>query len=234
MLPMRTRAWILAIGFMVVPLSTSAVAAPVLAPGSTVEGRTLGEWSAAYWQWIFSFTDRLVLDTTGDPVYFLGASPGTPVAYDVRIPEGRYLFFPALTTADSVGPDETADDVRQRIANIRPLITELHATLNGVPIPNLFDHWEESPVFSATIPPDGFFSPPGTFDALAGGYWLMLEPLPRGRHVLNFGGAVPAVGFAADATATITVVPEPGSVGLMLTGLALVAWRATRRKNHRH
>jgi hypothetical protein len=232
MIPMRTRSWLLALWFMVVPLSTSALAAPVLPPGSTVEGRTLGEWSAVYWQWSLSSTEIPQLDTTFDPVFLLGASPGTPVAFDVEIPGGRYLFFPLLTTAQPIGPGETEDDARQIIADIRPSITGLYATLNGVPIPNLFDHWEESPLFSATIPEGGIFEPPGTFDSVAGGYWLMLGPLPPGQHVLTFGGAVPDFGFMADATVTITV-PEPGSFGLLLTGLALAARRATRPRNRR-
>jgi hypothetical protein len=235
MTPMRARVWFLGVWFLVVPLSTTAIAAPVLSPGSTVAGRTLGEWSAPYWQWTLSLTALEPLNPIHDPVYFLAAGAGVPVTFDVEIPRGSYLFFPLLTTAQPRGPDQTLDEVREIIAGLRPLITDLHATLNGIPIPNLFDHWEESPeFFSAVIPEGGIFSPPGTFEALAGGYWLMLQ-LPPGRHTLTFGGAVPVAGFVADATATITVVPEPGSVGLMLcAGVALGAWRATRRTYRRH
>jgi hypothetical protein len=236
MTPTRVRVWFLGVWFLVVPLSTAAVAAPVLPPGSTVEGRTLGEWSAAYWQWTLSLTTLdEPLNTVHDPVNFLAAGAGVPVVFDVEIPEGGYLFFPLLTTAQPRGPGQTLDDVRAIIDGIRPGITDLHATLNGIPIPNLFDHWEESPeFFPVTIPDGGIFTPPGTFEALAGGYWLMLQ-LPRGQHTLTFGGAVPDFEFVADATATITVVPEPGSLGLMLVaGLALGAWRSTRRTYHRH
>jgi hypothetical protein len=231
--PMRAGAWFLAVWFSALPLSTTAIAAPVLPPGSTVEGRTLGEWSAAYWQWTLSLTDLAPLNSVHDPVYFLAASPGVPVTFDVEIPEGSYLFFPLLTTAEPRGPGQTLEEARALIADTRDMITGLYATLNGMPIPNLLDHWEESPdFFPVVIPEGGIFTPPGSFDALAGGYWLMLT-LPRGVHTLTFGGAVPDFGFVADATATITV-PEPGSLGLMLcAGIALGAWRTTRRTTHR-
>jgi hypothetical protein len=92
---------------------------------------------------------------------------------------------------------------------------ELHASIDGVPVPDLFSHREESPAFSflaAANNPVGV--PTGASGiAVADGYWLMLAPIPAGEtHVINFGGGISAFDFRVDVTATITSVPEPSSL----------------------
>lgn len=80
------------------------------------------------------------------------------------------------------------------------------------------------------------------FPSKAAGYWLMIEGLSPGPHTLRFGGssvaftpgancctngAFPA--FSQDTTANITVVPEPASALLILSGLlGMLTLRRTR------
>jgi hypothetical protein len=96
-------------------------------------------------------------------------------------------------------------------------VIELHASIDGQPVQDLFSHREVSPTFSFTLPAtdnvlqgaglnvSGVVSP-----AVADGYYLMLKPLSPGRHVLNFGGTFGpgAGGLSIDFTDTITVVPK--------------------------
>jgi hypothetical protein len=73
-------------------------------------------------------------------------------------------------------------------------------------------------------------------EALAGGCWVMLEPLPVGQHTLTYGadigGAFP---YTIDTAVEINVVPdnvvpEPGSFGLIVcAAVALYADGARRR-----
>jgi hypothetical protein len=46
------------------------------------------------------------------------------------------------------------------------------------------------------------------FPAASDGYWLMLEPLPPGNHIINFGGASKDGTFQIDITYEIKVVPR--------------------------
>lgn len=79
----------------------------------------------------------------------------------------------------------------------------------------------------------------------AAGYWLMIDGLARGQHTLHVGGSsagftpepncctnFPIAAFSQDNTLTITVVPEPASAILALSGL-LVLLLAVRRQARR-
>lgn len=48
---------------------------------------------------------------------------------------------------------------------------------------------------------------PSTFvcPAAADGYWLMLEPLPPGRHLINFGGHIEEHGLMSELRAAYSV-----------------------------
>jgi len=77
----------------------------------------------------------------------------------------------------------------------------------------------------------------------AAGYWLMIEGLALGQHTLHLGGSSaeftpeincctngPISAFSQDNTLTITVVPEPASALLILSGLLSVLLLAGRLK----
>ncbi|HEY1497424.1 MAG TPA: hypothetical protein VGF49_22860 [Candidatus Solibacter sp.] len=46
------------------------------------------------------------------------------------------------------------------------------------------------------------------FPAASDGYWLMLNPLSPGPHIINFGGTAKNTSFQLDITYNITVVPK--------------------------
>ena len=127
-------------------------------------------------------------------------------------------------------------DVRAQTVGFADFIDELHASIDGVPVPDLFLHREVSPDFSFSAAPGNSFGiatgPSGI--AVADGYWLMLAPIPLGEtHVLNFGGGVSSFGFSLDVTDTITSVPEPGSCMLACLGVAGVVGASWRKKARR-
>jgi hypothetical protein len=54
-------------------LGAGATSAQILPPGSTVHGKTIGEWTQDWWNWYFSFPaaiepygDAPLTDTTGE------------------------------------------------------------------------------------------------------------------------------------------------------------------------
>jgi hypothetical protein len=74
----------------------------------------------------------------------------------------------------------------------------------------------------------GLNAPAGTTSPAVGvGYFLLLEPLSVGQHVINYG----FVGNPPGITFNITVVPEPTS--LMIHGTAVVAGLVTCRRSRR-
>lgn len=106
-----------------------AAAAPAFAASPDVGktyGRTFGEWSAAWWQWLLSIpasenplnaVDGEVDCTLGQsgPVWFLaGAAPGTTAVRSCTVPRGKALFFPAVNLAFTYSPGETLNVVEKR------------------------------------------------------------------------------------------------------------------------
>jgi len=94
----------------------------VLPPNSRPLGKTYGEWSAAWWQFVFSIQtgptgDNPLFDRTGSKcdigqsgnVFFLvGAVLGSTqdaISRTCTVPRGRFLFFPIMTLEDNVAEE---------------------------------------------------------------------------------------------------------------------------------
>lgn len=220
-------------------------------PGqSTVDGKTLGQWTTEWWKWAESFGPGPFSDTTGarsnlnqgGPVYYLAGSGGNagPITRNVTVGSDRKVLLPLINWIVAAGADPGFADTRSE-ANALATNTinpaNLFATIDGVPVPNLASHREESgALFTLNVVPNndsGF--PPGTYtDAYGDGYWLMLEPLSPGQHTLHFGGtstpynagAFTVDQFAIDVTVNLNVVPVPAAAWVGTMGAACaMAWR---------
>lgn len=216
-------------GLTVFPALSSA---EIITPGDAqaVTGMTYGEWSAVWWQYVLSKPasdpNNPLLDPTGagckadqpssSPVFFLVGTNGTdPVTRDeCTVPAGKVLFFPLANAFDVHTPGDGLDTpelVRQDLLKLFGPITELHASIDGVPVEvDLFSFRACaggdpvcSSAFSLTLPGNNLFvgSPAGVgrrgapalragiyAPAVADGYYLMLAPLPPGSHTIKFGG----------------------------------------------
>jgi hypothetical protein len=228
----------------------SPVQADVLPPHSTVVGKTIGEWSAEWWKWAFSFSvpNDPFTDQTGananlgqsGEVFFIAGTAGGNAERTFTVPAGKFLLIP-LVNAELSQVDEppgtTAAQVRQDVKAIADQIDSLHATIDGVAVPNLFSHRETSPDFSFIIAPNNAFGEPAgpSGIAVADGYWLMLTPLSANeQHTIQFGGGATAFGFSVDVRDHIrTVAPNPEPSTLVLWGVGtagLLAYNWWRRK----
>jgi hypothetical protein len=187
--------------------------AHVFAPHSTVNGLTMGEWTARWWQWAASFpVDHTpTLDPTGElaglgqqgPVFYLAGTTlfnSDPFVRNITVPSGKKLFAPLLNLiwvqlpGDPPWPTGRAimDEVLRPATTSTPGTVSLGATLDGQPIGgDLFAHREVDPYvdgFSVTMPANNIFGvAPGTYSpAGADGYWLMIGPLSVGQHQFKF------------------------------------------------
>jgi hypothetical protein len=146
--------------------SSSLTASAALPPHSKVACRTLAEWSVLWWSWAFSFpvNDNPLLDMPGEkakygdvgPVFFLGGlfNASGSVMRTATVPAGKFIFFPVVNLVnDNVGvvPRVTIDELAAQLAAAIPSLTDLHASVDSVPVPGLRQHRETSPVFSYTL-----------------------------------------------------------------------------------
>ncbi len=213
------------------PLTFTASAADVVEVQSY--GSSYGEWSARWWQWIFSIPKAVNpnLDTTGvnagqgqvDDVWFLAGAFGGTYVREITIPAGKPIFFPIINSSNmKPWGYETLLDLRKTIADFVDSVNYLKVTIkqgdnaeeiiiegnpqgNG----NLSKYRVRSPSFTVIPPskpvlPPGILKVPGNTDSLVSdGYWLLLKPLTAGSYVLHFQGTTNG-GFGVDVTYNIT------------------------------
>jgi hypothetical protein len=190
----------------------------VFAAGSTVNGKTLGAWSAEHWKWFESIpvgTDFADVAQSG-PVFFLASPSGSgEFIDDITIPAGKRVFFPVLDIAWITFPEDPILPVQEYRNIISPIVdgfTDLHATIDGKSI-DVSTHREVDPYvegFEVTVPDANHLGlPAGTYGpCVSDGYFLMFSPLSPGQHELSFGGSIPAFGAELNVTFHITVVPQ--------------------------
>jgi hypothetical protein len=190
---------------------------PAVAPPSAygqavpqVLGKTMGEWTAAWNQWLLPIpaSSSPLLDTTGQfaainqkgPVWFL---VGTfvdlpPVTRTVTVPAGKHILFPIVNVVWVwfPGDADTVEFIRTYLLDtINPYGSNIPCTLDGVP--TVFNHRTptvrtQSPPFPVNnIPADNLFGVPIPAGSIgySDGFWVMLPPLAPGAHVLKFGAS---------------------------------------------
>lgn len=185
---------------------------PLLAPDEQVGWVTQAEWSRRWWEWAFSFDDDFspVADRTGaqcgnrqsGDVFFLAGTYGTArTVRTCRVPAEKYLFFPLvnmLHMAVGRGAARTCADVTRDAGRDTDNAQLLVLEIDGVRQDGLQRHRQPSPeCFNPYARnPHGW----RVFPSAANGYYVMLKPLPRGRHTINFGGALADMSQAVSYT----------------------------------
>ena len=86
---------------------------------------------------------------------------------------------------------KTESDLRSCAKADQDKATNLQVTVDGVAISDVKMYRVQSPLFNVTIPKDNVIgSPPGTTQAVSDGFWILLKPLPVGKHQIHFSGSL--------------------------------------------
>ncbi len=174
-------------------------------------GKTYGEWTADWWQWMLSVpAAENPQDAQGEidcgagqsgPVWFLaGGDAGRPIARSCRVPAGTRLFFPVVNMLlyNAAGESLTVDDKRAQLEAVfgaggssgEPRACDMFATIDGQQVARFTPEARvQSPPFALDTGDGPFGFPAGLTDpeAVSEGYWVMLPPLAPGAHTLEFG-----------------------------------------------
>jgi hypothetical protein len=192
-----------------IPLLFCAISAiaddsPLLPASVPVAGASQDDWSRQWWEWAGSFdrAESPVADRSGarcgsrqaGAVWFLAGTYGTQrTIRTCHVPRGKYLFFPLINYVVARGPggNSSCEHVKATAARMTEGASALVLEVDGVRYAGLEKH---------RLAPAGCFDlgsrTPERFriyPAAANGYYVMLKPLPAGRHTLNFGGALPSM-----------------------------------------
>jgi hypothetical protein len=186
-------------------------------PGSKPYGVSYSGWAADWAEWGLSIptAENPFLDPDGrfcqvdqlPPVFFLGNNFGGATVRHCNVPPGQsILFSPAGSLCVLHIDADTEEECRAGIEEVLQLITNVAADVDGQPLQDLQSYRVMSGLFSLTLPPDNIFGlPPGQYQAVSGGYFVMHTPLSAGQHVIHFHDEVPEFGAIFDVTYLLTV-----------------------------
>jgi hypothetical protein len=152
-------------------------------------------------------------------------TPGLNANRRCTIPSGTALLFPVVNAeADNIDPSGSGQSLNKSLATLRAdaaanmdAVRGSLATIDGRPVARINDYRVVSPVFNYKLPKDNIVSfankapfPPVATPrpgAVADGIFVLLAPLPVGKHTLHWEGGIPDA-FTQNITYTITVTPD--------------------------
>lgn len=184
---------------LAVVLATAAAAAgpQPLGPKAKVAGKPVDAYPNLWWQWVNRkrWGAQAFQDPTGaqcglnqsGPVWYLAGTDGTDEARrECRIPEGKYLFLPIITVVvtSRPGSDLACDRAKAEASVNNDHVVVTDVSLDGAKLRTAGLRMRGE-CFNAYAFADYLKNPQFYYPAASDGYWLMLPPLSKGRHVLR-------------------------------------------------
>lgn len=212
-------------------------AGDVVPPDAEYHGKTYEEWSAKWFEFVMEFPvedkhgNPLPHPSIDDPnfdvrdrqsgnVWFISGAfvgeDGLPIERTCTIPHGKALFIGLLSVeCSSLEPEDTGfhgdteTEQRECAKDWADHIVDVFCTIDGEQVENIASHRAVSPQFKFKAPTPWFFGETGgKGTSVADGYYVLLEPLPKGEHTIHYGGSFHFTladdGFDADLVVDMT------------------------------
>jgi hypothetical protein len=219
---------VLASFFPITALTNTAIADSinpgVFSKDSSPYGVPYGKWLAKWWNWTFSIPaaqhprdnytpDKCAVNQEG-PVWFLADQLGGREGRTCTIPSGKAILIPLLVgECDYSIPELRSDQDVRRCAMAGNEYGVIEATIDGIKLKNLEQYRTHSGFFNAAIVEGNIYeAPSGIFRGFADGFFVLLEPLPPGKHDINLKVSVlnpmqPTYNYNADWTYHLIIEP---------------------------
>lgn len=200
----------------------------IVPPHAHAYGKSYSQWQVAWWQWALSLPvdHHPLTDTAGcgtgqssRKVWFIGGSFRTTTGVrDCTLPAGTALFFPILNAyaATLEGDGATIPELRTSLKKYFDEQSTMALQIDGTGVKDLKRYLVPPTPFIYGPLPENSIPQSNGYDvhvgdtslALAEGVYVLLAPLPVGKHTIHFQGASQRIGFGIDFTYHITVVPH--------------------------
>lgn len=191
--------------------------------GSTPYNVPYEDWMTKWWQWniqipkdqhpqlLGSALGKCPVGVSGN-VSFLTQSLQGKTEYSCTIPAEQAIMIPVSTgecTSDEAKSSVPAEMMKCATEGNKYLTFDV--AVDGVHLSGLDQNDARSEVFNMTVPQGNFLDlKPGQWNAVTGGYFAFLEPLPVGNHEVAVSARVtnpidPSYNFNYDTTYLLKV-----------------------------
>ena len=196
----------------------------VFEPHSKPYGLSYADWTAKWWQWVLQIPteNNPINDNTGKncainqngPVWFLAGTGGGSADRTCTVPAGKAILFPVLTTECSYAEDTTlTNPAALRVCAIGSNQGgAVKAEVDGITLTSLNGYRVQSPLFNFIFPKSNIFgAKAGPTQAVSDGWFIILQPLTLGNHIIHFAGslistpATPKQSYVTQATYHLTI-----------------------------
>jgi hypothetical protein len=175
----------------------------VVPPDARFDGRTYSEWVGAFWKWAlelpleghpFNTCVRDLSAGQSGPVWYWSAPDSCPGPIAATLPAGKALFLTIrdVETSSLEDPPFHGDTEAEQRANSKWFadhIVRVFCIIDGKPVRSLSEFRFAGPQIRFTAPSPWIFGTTGGVGTSVGdGYYLLLHPLPKGRHTIHYGG----------------------------------------------
>lgn len=168
-----------------------------------LDGRSTADLSSDWWKWAMSSPDEInpVRDISGihcdtgqrGNVWFLAGGFGSSkIRRSCEIPDGKHIFFPVINMVyfpREANNGYTCEQAKSNAAVNNETAIDLFAEIDGVTVkePKSFRVRAEKcfDVFDWIPTAD---KPYNAYPSASDGYWILLNPLKKGKHTIKFGG----------------------------------------------
>ena len=162
------------------------------------------ELTAEWWQWIMSIPadENPTTDTTGEDcsqgdfgdIFFLAGTLGDKAERECTITEGQDILIPIVNTiCIKTEEEETEESLLAICTDITDQTKNLKLRIDGKYVRNLESYRvTNSEFFTIEAVENNIFQPlglpAGTYEAVADGYWVLIEGLSAGEHTITVDG----------------------------------------------
>jgi hypothetical protein len=174
----------------------------VFALDSKPYGNSYEDWTIKFWQWLLAFpADKSPMtDLTGElcgenqnssnPVFFLAFLGGGSAVRTCDVPAGKAILVPINVVAcfmSELAPAAKTEEELHRCAEEDESSNPgLFLSVDGREFRDLNKYRVHSRAFDIMLPANAVGGAPGADRAVSDGYWVILEPLPPGKHSVHF------------------------------------------------
>jgi hypothetical protein len=221
--------WCLALSLLLIPLflniSNASTAFKIFPLDSKPYGMSYSDWSIKFWQWFYGIpmsppphpgddpTGAACTKSQGGPVWYLSGSSGSKQTRSCTVPYGKALLLTPIDVECSFAENptlKTEGELRSCAKSDQDQVNSLKLIVDGVSLSNISKYRVASPIFNLTLPANNNLGlDPQVTESVSDGYWIILEPLPKGNHTIITSGAIieptGVYSFVSDVTWKINI-----------------------------